>query len=333
MQLVTDARWITESDVVDLLDLPTAIVALRRGLMAFSDHRAATLAESHLATPDGATVHTLGGWLALGPGHGLVGTKSWSHTTKGASPLLSVWSSTDGSLLAVIEAFALGLLRTAATTGVATGALAPIEATVGALVGTGKQSIGQAAAMCAARSLHELRVFSPDSARCAAFPDRLIHAGIDVRVVLADSVAAAVDGAQIITMATRASEPVLHAPMVTANAHVNAIGAITPERAEMAPDLVAVASMVVSDNPEAARLLASRELGAVDHVMALADVLTTTSPVRGPTTDLTVFKAMGLGVSDLVLGAEVLALARAAGRGTTLPTREWPAPRFGGRQR
>ena len=330
---MTGARWITEADVVAVLDLPAAIDALRTGLVALSDRRAATLPKSHLSTPDHATLHALGGWLAHAPGGlGVVGIKSWAHTAGGASPLLTVWSSADGSLLGVVEAFALGQLRTAATTGVASSVLAPTDTRIGALIGTGKQSVAQAAAMVVACSLRELRVFSPDPTRRAEFPHRLSQAGVDVRVVLADSVAEAVDGAALITLATRASEPILHAPMVTVSAHVNAIGAITPERAEMAPDLVAVASMVVADDPDTARRLASRELGAVDHVVALADVLTgarsTSDPGREPNADLTVFKAMGLGVSDLVLGAEVLALAHAAGLGTALPSRERHAPRL-----
>lgn len=45
---------------------------------------------------------------------GLVGTKNWAHTPGGVDPYLLLFSADDGHLVACVEAFALGQMRTAA---------------------------------------------------------------------------------------------------------------------------------------------------------------------------------------------------------------------------
>src|SRR5438477_588862 len=103
-----------------------------------------------------ANLHAIGGKLG-----NLVGTKSWVHTEGGTCPLLLLWDAADGSLVAVIEAFALGNLRTGGISGVATDWMAAPEARSFAIIGTGKQSLSQVGAVLAVRPIEELRVFSP----------------------------------------------------------------------------------------------------------------------------------------------------------------------------
>ena len=52
-----------------------------------------------------STLHATG---AVVQGAGAVGVKTWAHTEGGACPLLTLYSSETGQLLAIIEAFALG---------------------------------------------------------------------------------------------------------------------------------------------------------------------------------------------------------------------------------
>ena len=73
----------------------------------------------------GSTLHAIG---AVFPKMGICGTKTWTHTAGGATPLLILFDSDNGSLQAVIEAFALGQMRTAAASGVATRWLARPDA-------------------------------------------------------------------------------------------------------------------------------------------------------------------------------------------------------------
>jgi ornithine cyclodeaminase len=323
--------WLREEDVCAVLDLPAAIDALERVLALEAAGEAANLEKTHLALPHGATLHALGAAIH---GRDLAGVKSWAHTAGGAAPLLALWDAAEGGLLAVIEAFALGQLRTAAVSGVATRCLARTDADVMALAGTGKQALPQAAAVAAVRELRELRIFGRDPARRAALAERARATGLARSVREAASMGEATAGAGIVTLATRATAPFLEAWMLAPGAHVNAIGAITPDRAEVAQDVLGRCTVVVADAPVTALRL-SRELstwyGAAGGERPALEALSTRVARRAPRppdADLTLFKAMGMGLSDVALGAEVLARARAAGRGLALPPAERVAPRL-----
>ena len=83
---------------------------------------------------------------------------------------MTLFSMEDGACLAVVEATALGQMRTAAVTGVGTKRLAPKDADNLGIVGTGKQSLPQIAAVHAVRPLKEVRVSSrnPETRRTFA---------------------------------------------------------------------------------------------------------------------------------------------------------------------
>jgi alanine dehydrogenase len=285
--------WISEGAVVERLTLPRAIDAIERALAREAVGASKTMVKTHLSWGDGHTLHAIGGVDG-----DLVGTKTWAHTAGGAAPLLILWDSETGERRAVIEAFALGQLRTAAMSGLATRLLADPTTSVGAVIGTGKQALPQASALVTVLPITTLRVHGRDAGRRATMARR-VEAELGVEAVDAASVVEAADGAGVVTTATRATEPLLHAAMVASGAHVNAIGAITPERAEIAADLVARA-FVVTDSIESARALAS-EVGDRDLV-ALSSLVGGARPAA----DVTLFKAMGIGLADVALGRAVL---------------------------
>src|SRR2546430_3900555 len=151
----------------------------------------------------------------------------------------------------------------------------------------------------------------------------------------AASVAEAVAGASIITLVTRANEAIVNADMIARGAHINAIGAIVPSRAEVARDVLDRCTEIVVDSvPQAQKL--SRELmdflGSADQegwkqVRSLAD-LVAAGESRGASDDLTVFKSLGMGISDLALGIELYRKARAEGVGREFAHPEKAAPRL-----
>jgi ornithine cyclodeaminase len=126
-----------------------------------------------------------------------------------------------------------------------------------------------------------------------------VEADLLIEAVVAETVAEAVDGAGVITTATRATEPLLASSMVATGVHVNAIGAITPERAELFGDLVDRA-FIVTDSIDQARSLAREVDGR--------ELRSLSSLVGGPRppADITLFKAMGIGLADIALGRAIL---------------------------
>lgn len=316
-------RWLAEADVTALVDLTAAIAAVEAALTAQASGAGQTMEKTHVSWAGGDTLHALGGELTAS---GLVGTKTWAHTAGGAAPLLALWDASSGELRAVVEAFALGQLRTAAVSAVATRWLADPHADTLAMVGTGKQALAQVAAVAAVRPLAMVRVHSPTPEHRAAFVE-VVRAELGITVEEAGSVAEASDGAGIVTTATRARAPFLDAGMVDPDTHVNAIGAITPERREITDDLVARAGLVAADSSEAARDL-SAELAAAPEVTALSAVVA--GDARRPEGGSSVFKAMGIGLADVAVGAAVLEAAERGSIGRPLPRRGRSAPQLRG---
>lgn len=326
--------WITEADVVAMMDMTGAIRALEAGLAVEARGGAVNMTKTHVEWDvDGghATLHAIGAAFA---GRGIVGTKTWSHTPGGAMPLLILFDAATGALRAIIEAFAMGQYRTAAASGVATDRLARPEADELAIVGTGKQAITQVAAVAAVRRLRRVRVFGRDEARRTAFARR-IETDLGLAAEGVTSVADAVRDAPVVTLVTRAREPFLEASMLARGTHVNAVGAIVPAAAEVARDVFARCARVVVDTvPTAQRL--SRELidafgpageARWSGVQSLAS-LVGSGERRREADDLTLFKALGMGVSDLALGIELHEQARREGRGRSMPLPGRAAPRL-----
>lgn len=313
--------WITEADVVSLIDLPEAVTALERGLALEAAGQARNMVKAHLSWAPKHDLHALGASLE---GAGLVGTKTWCHTPGGATPLLLLFDSATGALRAVVEAFALGQMRTSAVSAVATDRLAEPGATRLGIVGTGKQALGQVAAVAAVRPIEYVTVYSRDPGRRASFAVR-VASELGLTASPAGSVAEAVDGAEILTLVTRATEPFLAAATPAAGSHINAVGAIAPDRAEFEPALLGRCGVVAVDSPPQAERL-SREL--MDHYGPPGPAWSAVTPLsalvaraarRPDGADLTLFKALGMGISDLTLGLACLERAQAAGLGRPVP--------------
>ncbi|WP_300014662.1 ornithine cyclodeaminase family protein [Pseudonocardia sp.] len=323
--------WIAESEVVSLIDLGEAISQVRDGLVAQAGGAAVPMPKSQASWP-GGTVHATGATLHHGD-RAYVGTKSWSHTAGGATPLLTLWDAADGRLLAVLEAFALGQYRTAAVSGVATDRLASADATTMAICGTGAQALAQVATVNAVRALDTLRVWSPrpESRQrfCGAVRDAL---GIEATEAAGPE--EAVDGADVVTLVTRSRRPFLTGATIGERTHVNAIGAIGLERAEFGTALLKRADIVAVDDIASARSFSRemREYYGCDgegwgDVASLADLVAARGG-RPERADLTLFKAMGTGIADLAIAVFVYEQAVENRLGTPLPPPSRSRPRL-----
>jgi ornithine cyclodeaminase len=281
---------------------------------------------------DGSTLHAIG---AVFPAMGCCGTKTWAHTNDGATPLLILFDSNNGRLKAIIEAFALGQMRTAAASGVATRWLAARGADQFAMIGTGKQALTQVAAVLAVRPIQRIRVFSRDESRRNKFVDRL-RAEFQVEVSPSASVREATEDASIISVATRATDPIITTEVVQRGTHINSIGAIVPSRAEISQDILSRCTTMATDSvPQAQKL--SREMiefvgtesSQWGAVKPLAQIVASRF-IRGSSEDLTLFKSLGVGISDLSLGIELYRRALDSGLGYKFSPPQRVAPRLSG---
>lgn len=317
------ALWLTEQDVVELIGLDGAIRALEHSLPREARGEARSMSKTMLQYGK-SNLHALGGQL-----DGLVGTKSWVHAEAGTCPLLLLWDAHDGRLRGVIEAFALGNLRTGAASGLATHWLAAPRARAMAMIGAGKQALSQVAAVAAVRRLEEVRVFSRDAGKRAVFAAR-VESELGIAATPAASIEDATRNADVVALATRAHEPILFSRHLQDGAHVNAIGAIAPDREEFGQDLFDRAAVICVDQLSAVQQLSREfrrrfESRGWEDVRTLGQVVAQGLPAWNATR-LSIFKAMGMGLSDVALGGHVLqrALTTGAGRRIEQPRKATP---------
>jgi alanine dehydrogenase len=325
--------WITEADVTAAMSLPEAVKALEAGLLLEAQGTARNMEKTHQIWGGHHTLHAIG---AVVEGAHAVGTKTWAHTAGGATPLVTLWNSDTGKLEAVIEAFALGQMRTGGISGLAAYYMASPDADEMAIIGTGKQAMTQVAAVASVRKLRRIRVFSPNVERRAAFMGRLHLQLPDLALSEVSSVAEAVKDAPIVTVVTRARTPILFGEMLARGTHVNAVGAITPEREEISQDIFARAGTIAVDSIEAVKSLSAEFRKAFgegggegdwSRVKPLSE-LVAAKWQRPGNADLTLFKAMGMGLSDLALAIEIVKRVRAGGGGMPIPHPKPAQPRL-----
>ncbi len=322
--------WITEAEVVSLINVPQAIEALERILPMEARDQARNMKKGVLMVGDNDAMHVIGASVA---GAGLCGFKTWVNIRGQSSTVMVLFSLENGNCEAVIEATALGQTRTAAVTGVGTKRLAPAGADDMAIIGTGKQALPQIAACAAVLPLKKIRIFSRSPENRERLADA-VRAQFDFEITLAETLEDAVADAPVITLVTNSTQPFLTSDMVKPGAHINAMGAIVLARSEFTTDIFPRCNVIAVDNLETIRSISS-EFRAFygDDDDAWKEVRTVASLIgdditRPADADLTLFKAMGMGLSDMALAVDILARAREQGLGHEAPERIKTPPRL-----
>jgi ornithine cyclodeaminase len=135
-----------------------------------------------------------------------------------------------------------------------------------------------------------------------------------------------------VTLVTRAAQPFVTAAMLDPRTHLNAVGAIAPDREEFAQDVFERTTCVAVDNLAGVQQL-SREFmtryapRGWDEVLPLSKLIAA-GRRRSDADDLSLFKAMGMGISDLALGTELVRRARVRGSGRPIPQPKKVKPRL-----
>jgi ornithine cyclodeaminase/alanine dehydrogenase-like protein (mu-crystallin family) len=299
-----------EADVERVVQMDPVIAAVQAAMRELGDGTAQNEPRRRAFAPGGL----LNVMFASFPGGGCTGLKAYT-IAGGRVRFLVVLFALDGSLQALIEAEHMGAYRTGAASAVAVRALAPRSPATVAVIGAGRQAATQALAISRVLEIKEMRAFSRDPARRAAFAAEQSRR-LGVNVTAAGSAEAAVRGADVVITMTTSSVPVIEAEWVADHAVVVAAGSNFSNRTEIPADLVARARTVVVDQLAAAQLesgdlIQAQAAGKFEWERAteLASVLTGTW--RPPeVAGITLFESHGLALWDLAAGSVVLAAAR-----------------------
>lgn len=320
-----ELRLFSAADVRAALPMSEAIAGMKQAFAQLSDGRADAPLRTHLGiTPDDSTLvmpayvpdnHALAIKIVS-----VFGSNSARHLPLIHALVLALDDAT-GRPLALMEGGALTAIRTGAASGAATDVLARADARVAAVFGSGVQARTQLEAICTVRPIEEVRVFSLVGAE-AFIEDMAGRGPVPAAIHLSTSAAEAVHGADIICTATTARTPVFDGADLKPGAHLNAIGAFTPQMQEIDPTTVQRATVVVDSRAaaleEAGDLILPLEAGLIsaEHIYAeLGEILLGRLPGRTSPEQITFFKSVGIAVQDAVAAQLVLQNGAALGLG------------------
>lgn len=308
---------IREDDVRRLLPMKDAIAQVRSAFVELAQERAVNQSRRRMFLDTGSVLHQMAGsWK------GYYGTKVYATNVRRGALAFHVllYDAATAEPLALIEANALGQIRTGAASGVATDALAPHSVESVALIGSGFQSWTQLEAVLAVRpDVGTVRVFSRKAERRDEFARRARqHFNANVQAV--GSAEEAVRGSQVVITCTYAKDPVLEAVWVGPQAHVNAAGSNQRDRREIPADLVRHAALIAVDSLEQAQIEAGDLLLAAHRdewpslpIRELGPILADGAFVRP--SGVTIFESLGLAAQDIAVAALVYERMKADGAG------------------
>ncbi|HMW19139.1 MAG TPA: ornithine cyclodeaminase family protein [Accumulibacter sp.] len=315
------ALFLSEEDVKALLTMPLALAAVEEAHVELALGRASDVPRQRTRLPQ-TTLHLLQGAL---PKRDVIGYKAYTSSRSGVRFLIHLYQASTGVLQAVLDADLIGMMRTAAASGVATRCLARTDAQVAGVFGAGWQAEGHLEALLAVRSLRQIKVFARRPDRLADFCSRMTERlGIDV--VAARSAEDTVRDSDIVSTVTTASTPLFEAAWLAAGTHINGAGSNALIRREIGEEVIKRCRIIVVDSietavREAGDLLPLLEKGRLQprQLIELGELLCGRQPGRVQADEISLFESQGMAIQDLALAAQLVDRAHAAGRGVELP--------------
>jgi ornithine cyclodeaminase/alanine dehydrogenase-like protein (mu-crystallin family) len=224
-------------------------------------------------------------------------------------------------LLAIMEANTLGQIRTGAASGLATRILANPDASDAVMFGAGWQAETQLLAIDAVRNLKRVWVMNRDAQRREAFIKKM-QPQVKAKLETATSPEEAVRSSQIVTTITSTKEPVVLGRWLQPGVHINAAGGNMLLRREIDDEAVLRSTRVIVDSIEQSKLEAGEFVGVIesgrrhwDDFIEMRDVVAGFKPGRASSSDITLFKSLGLAIEDVAIGKVVYERAVKQGLG------------------
>jgi alanine dehydrogenase len=324
---------LTGDEVAALLDLDALIDALGPAMADLSAGRASVperigavvqevdgrlFAMAGYVPSQGALVTKL---VTLFPGN--AGTASPTHQA-----VIVVFDAGTGTPAALLDGTVITAVRTGACSALSARLLAPEDASVLAVLGTGVQARSHARAVSRVRPVGEIRIAGGNLPRAESLATDL-GAELEVEVRATGSYREAVEGAHIVCATTRPVDPVVRREWLRPGTHVCSVGWTPTGRevddATVADALVCVESRQVALAPVAAAgspdLVEPLRHGALaeDSIVELGELVAGTRPGRASPDQITLYKSVGVAVQDATAATLVLAAAHRAGAGRELP--------------
>jgi alanine dehydrogenase len=302
------------ADVRRALPMAEAIAALRTAFAALASGRADVPPRTHLRIEehDGDTL-VMPAFLNCDASEAALAVKVVSVFPKNGEANLPrinaavlVLDPTTGIPIALLEGATLTGIRTAAASALATDLLSRPDSRTLAIFGAGVQARTHLEAICTVRTIETAWIFSPTAERVDRLISELAGRGpIPTDVRRATSPAEAVSLADIACTVTTSPVPVFDDGNLRPGTHINAVGSYKPQVAEVPPETLARALVVVDERTaawqEAGDLIQPLRAGLIgeDHVHAdLGELVSRAKSGRTTAEQITLFKSVGIAAED-----------------------------------
>lgn len=310
----------TRHDVAALMDQSAWLEAVETGFRAATEGRAASPPPMTLHGVGGA-LHAKGATLGLERQYAAVKVNAnfpgnpdlrGLPTIQGA---LLLFDAESGALLAIMDSIEITLRRTAAATALAARYLARPDSHTILICGCGAQGAAQLAALREILPLRQTLAWDRDANRASAFAaDGL---AIEPVTELADAAARS----DVIVTCTTARDPFLTAGCVRPGTFIAAVGADSPDKSEIHPELMASA-LVVADLVDQCIVMGdlrhailSGSITARDVHAELGDLVAGRKAGRANEAQITLFDSTGTALQDVASAALIYERAlKSAGR-------------------
>jgi len=301
---------LSRAEVEELLDLGQLLDALRDGFMALTAGEVTAPGRNELTMPEEAFLLGMPGRLREGLMTVKVVTVFESHDPSHLATI-GLYDQRTGACRAFMDGTYITAIRTSAAAAVATDLLAREDARTLAIVGAGVQGEHHLRVFGLVREFDDIRVSSlyrEDAERIAA-----LHP--NARAV--DDARTAVAGADVVALATHAAQPVVDPGWIAPGTHVSSVGYRPPD-GELPRELLRGRLFVETREAFEPTPVGCAELQGRDprDATELGEVLLGRAPGRMARDEITVYKAMGHVVEDIV--AAQLVYAAADGHGTVI---------------
>lgn len=220
-----------------------------------------------------------------------------------------------GAPVALIDGQSITVRRTACASALASRYLSRADASRMVMIGTGALAPHLIAAHAAVRPVKEVTVWGRDLAKARALAKTADKPGL--RVEATDDLEAAVRQADIVSAATLSTEPLVRGTWLKPGAHVDLVGAYSPDRRESDDEAVRRARVYVDtragatkEGGDVVQPLKSGVLKPADIRGDLLELARGQAKGRATPEEITLFKSVGTALEDLA--AAELAVERSA---------------------
>ena len=308
---------LSEAEIKKCIDLHKLLDALADGFKALCEDRVANPARPQLDIPNAGYLLAMPAWMKgmhltvklVNVFEGNIARGIPSHLAT-----IHLFDPETGMPVCTMDGTYITAVRTSGSAVLSVRELARRNAKVATVVGAGVQASQHLHLLPLVRDFQEIRVCSKDFADAQALASR--HAG----VIAVKDLEAAIRSSDVVCLATHAYVPAISAKWVQPGTHVSSVG-VAPPGGELPIDLIARGRLFVeSRDAFSPPPVGCCELAHIDPQTGtdLGAMLLGLQPGRTSDQQITIYKAMGVAMEDMVAADLAYREAKRLGVGQTI---------------